>query len=172
MIFRLDITKLSYIKSVMFFVLIKCKNCIDQKQQDKLAEQAVNQQYKWIYISRQREQTPLNKPQQDKLAKQKAKGTDSLVLPKSKGTCSLEQASKSNGNNHTLEPSQQTKKHLPRSPKNNSIRRVDLHPTQQISSNNRQNLQHYPTCNCHHTGTSNMLWGENLTQMDPYTKQA
>jgi len=29
-----------------FFFLIKCKNCIDQKEQDKLAIQAGNQQYK------------------------------------------------------------------------------------------------------------------------------
>jgi len=41
--------------------LIKCKNCIDQKEQAKLAIQAGNQQYKETDRSRIREQTPLNK---------------------------------------------------------------------------------------------------------------
>ena len=47
----------------------------------------------------------------------------------------------------------------------------DLLPTHQIGSTKRYNLQHDPTFNCHHTWTSNMLWGENLTHMDSNRQQ-
>jgi len=55
--------------------LIKCKYCIDQKELE-------------TSNTRKREQNPLTKSKQDKLAEKKAKGTDSLVQTKSK-TCEL-----------------------------------------------------------------------------------
>jgi len=88
----------SRLRALSFF-LIKCKNCIDQKTQDKLAKQAGSQQYKKTYISSQGEQIPLKKPMQDELAEHKVKGTDSLAQPK--GISALKQTSKPNGKRHT-----------------------------------------------------------------------
>ena len=53
------------------FFLIKCKYCIDQKEQDKLAVQAGNQQYK-------------------KDIQIQAKGTGSLEQTKARQACKIE----------------------------------------------------------------------------------
>jgi hypothetical protein len=57
-----SLSRLHTLSTKALSFLIKCKKYIDQKEQDKLAIQAGNQQYKETYISSQREQAPLNKP--------------------------------------------------------------------------------------------------------------